>query len=101
MIGLVGQLAARRLQVALPGRSPMDWPSTGHSIAIEVKVKVKAKVGVEAWFRILILRISSLVHSAQFKCDVGMPNELRTIGTLNTHLKLPTSMSTVFLGRET
>ena len=31
MIGLVGQLAARWLQVALPGRLPMDWPfGAGH-----------------------------------------------------------------------
>ena len=30
MIGLVNGLAARRLQVALPGRYPMDWLFNGH-----------------------------------------------------------------------
>ena len=30
MIGLIGQLAARQLQVALPGRLPMDWPFDCH-----------------------------------------------------------------------
>ena len=29
-IGLIGQLAARRLRVALPGRLPMDWPFNGY-----------------------------------------------------------------------
>ena len=29
MIGLVGQLAARQLQIALPGRLLMVWPFTG------------------------------------------------------------------------
>ena len=41
MIGVVGQLAARWLQVVLP---PMDWPSNGHLMAFKVKVVIKVKV---------------------------------------------------------
>ena len=40
MIGLVGQLATRRPQVALPRRLPTDWPFNGHQMAIKVKVEV-------------------------------------------------------------
>ena len=36
MIGLTGQLAARWLQVVLPGRLPMDWQFHGHQTAIKV-----------------------------------------------------------------
>ena len=32
MNGSVGQLAARRPQVALPGRLPMDWRFDGHEL---------------------------------------------------------------------
>ena len=48
MIGRVSQLAARRLQVALPGRLPMDWPfmaikvkGNGKGISVKVNVKVR------------------------------------------------------------
>ena len=41
MIGLLGQLAARRLRVAFPGRLPMDWVFNSHLIGVNVKAEVK------------------------------------------------------------
>ena len=41
MIGLVGQLAARRLQVAFPRRLPMVWLFNGDRMTIKAKVKAQ------------------------------------------------------------
>ena len=41
LIASVGQLAARWPHVALHRRSPMDWPFNSHRMAIEVKLKVR------------------------------------------------------------
>ena len=49
MIGSISQPAVRRLQVARPGRLPLDWPFNGHSFAIKVKVEPKGDPEPPSW----------------------------------------------------
>ena len=51
MIGLVGQLAARRPQVAFPWRLPMDWasPMTGLVGQLAARRPQVAPLGVYQW----------------------------------------------------
>ena len=51
MIGLVGQLAARRPQVALPWRLPMDWafPMTGLVGQLAARRPQVALPGIYRW----------------------------------------------------
>ena len=89
MTGLVGQLAARRPQVAIPGRLPMDWAFPVIGLVTQLAAYCKLPpLGLYRWISNLMAIEWQLRQKQTHSLTSICPNQIKTNCELPRHRSL-------------